>query len=129
MRISYWSSCVCSSDLGLRQGREPGYVTDKLRAGLIANGVPTERVVIGGEPEASLRAGLAMAAPGDVVYVMSSPDPEGSFWRIIEEFGKDAAGESMADRKGDWEGKSEQGRGDLEGGRIINKKKKYKKQK
>src|SRR3546814_13099838 len=63
---------------GLRQSREPGEITDKLRAGLTANGVPTERVVLGGRPEASLRARPALAAPGPGVPVLSSPAPPGS---------------------------------------------------
>ena len=64
---------------------------DKLRDALVAKGVPDDRIVIGGDPEQAVLAGLNMAKPGDIVYVMSTPDPDGSFWRLIENFGKDDA--------------------------------------
>lgn len=71
---------------GLRRNREPGQVPDKLRNALVARGVPAESVVMGGDPEQAVLTGLGMARAGDVVYVMSTPDPEGSFWQLIETF-------------------------------------------
>jgi len=73
---------------GLRQNREPGEVPDKLRDALIANGIAADHIATSGDPEDAVRAGLAMAKAGDVVYVMSTPNPDGSFWQIIETFGK-----------------------------------------
>src|SRR5690606_26352016 len=69
---------------GLRRNREPGQVPDKLRNALVARGVPAESVVMGGDPEQAVLTGLGMARAGDVVYVKSTPDPEGSFWQLIE---------------------------------------------
>jgi cyanophycin synthetase len=84
----YFDFFICRQ--GLRQNREPGHVPDKLRDALIANGVPDQRVVTSGDPEEAVLAGLGMAEAGDVVYVMSTPNPEGSFWDLIESFGRTA---------------------------------------
>jgi len=86
----YFDIFVCRQ--GLRQNRDPGEVPDKLRAALIAKGVPADQIFIGRDPQAAVLAGLEMARPGDIVYVMSTPNPEGGFWQLIENFGKDRGG-------------------------------------
>jgi cyanophycin synthetase len=77
----YFDHFVCRQ--GIRQSPGRDNLADKLREALLRNGIEENQISLGGDPEKAVLKGLAMARPGDVVYVMSAPRPEESFWDLI----------------------------------------------
>jgi len=60
-------------------------VSPRLRAALLANGVPAAAVHAGLASHDAVRLALTLAAPGDVIYLMTPPDTDGGFWQLLEE--------------------------------------------
>jgi cyanophycin synthetase len=73
-----------------RRGREPGVIGELLRQGLLAAGVPAERIAPGVyDEEEAVQRGLEMAQPGDLLVIFG--DKLERSWRQIISFGRSEA--------------------------------------
>lgn len=61
-------------------------VAERLCHALIGEGIARDRISVVPGEEQAVMAGLRMAEPGDVLFIMYSPSPNNPVWRQIESF-------------------------------------------
>jgi cyanophycin synthetase len=64
---------ICYDRPSFVRGREPGYITARLRAGLISAGVPEDRALAVPEPEGAMRTAHAHLRSGDLLALLGGP--------------------------------------------------------
>jgi cyanophycin synthetase len=64
---------ICYDRPSFVRGREPGYITARLRAGLLSAGVPDDRALAVPDPEGAMRTARAQLRSGDLLALLGGP--------------------------------------------------------